>query len=45
MHEATHILGFSAQMYSTYPAGNPLRNVTTPGGDSDYYLDSPAIRR
>lgn len=44
MHEATHILGFSAQMYSTYPAGNPLKNVTT-GGISDYYLDSPAIRR
>jgi hypothetical protein len=25
IHELTHILGFSAQMYTTYPTGNMLR--------------------
>ncbi len=24
MHEMTHVLGFSAAMYETYPKGNPL---------------------
>ncbi len=24
MHEMTHILGFSANMYESYPKGNPL---------------------
>lgn len=25
IHELTHILGFSAELYETYPLGNPLR--------------------
>lgn len=39
LHEMTHILAFSALMYSTYPSGSALGS--TPAGD--YYLKSAAI--
>lgn len=40
LHELTHVLGFSASMYDTYPKGNPL--VSAP--DGTYYLNSPKIQ-
>lgn len=40
-HEMTHVLAFSAVMYSSFPSGNLL--VTRPDGSS--YLTSPAIKR
>lgn len=40
LHEMTHILAFSALMYSTYPGGNALG-----GNDVDgYYLKSSFIK-
>jgi hypothetical protein len=40
MHELTHVLGFSASMYASYPNGNPL--VTTPEGAN--YINTPKIQ-
>lgn len=40
LHELTHVLGFSASMYETYPNGNPL--VSTP--DGNYFLNSPKLQ-
>ena len=40
IHEMTHILGFSAGMFATFPAGNPLVQ-----DQSGYYLNSAAIQR
>lgn len=39
-HELTHILGFSAMMYSLYPAGNPVVNASTGN-----YLNSSKLNR
>lgn len=37
----THILGFSALMYSMYPSGNPLIQQT----NGDYYLSSSKLKQ
>ena len=40
MHEMTHILGFSANMYESYPKGNPLVKDQL----GNYYLNSTEIQ-